>query len=135
MCYNTMFKHSYICLYLCWNKLVPLVKNKCGNLSDSNNYRPVAIVNCGAPPWLTVAYWTTDPYHPCSNYGLSIPEITFGCRSAHLSYHVHKSGHETPIIIAIANCIFKVFEGILLKEFCGHVTVKLALSLDTPLIL
>ena len=27
--------------------------------------------------------------------------ITFGGRSAHLTYHVHKSGHKTPIIIII----------------------------------
>ena len=26
-------------------KIIPLVKNKCGKLSDKNNYRPVAIAN------------------------------------------------------------------------------------------
>ena len=26
-------------------KIIPLVKNKCGKLSDKNNYRPVAISN------------------------------------------------------------------------------------------
>ena len=24
--------------------IVPVIKNKCGNLADSNNYRPIAIV-------------------------------------------------------------------------------------------
>ena len=46
MCFNTMLKHSYMPASLLESVIVPLVKNKCGNLSDSNNYRPIAIANC-----------------------------------------------------------------------------------------
>ena len=27
--------------------IVPIIKNKCGNLSDSNNYRPIMISSYG----------------------------------------------------------------------------------------
>ena len=53
---------------------------------------------------LAVACWITDHYHPCSILGVGISEgcfITFGGRSVHLAYHVHKSGRKTSIIIII----------------------------------
>ena len=34
-------------------------------------------------------------------FRLSLRLITFGGRSAHLAYHVHKSGHKTSIIIIV----------------------------------
>ena len=37
--------HCYLPQGLMDTKIIPLVKNKCGKLSDKNNYRPVAISN------------------------------------------------------------------------------------------
>ena len=37
--------HGYLPQGLMDTKIIPLVKNKCGKLSDKNNYRPVAISN------------------------------------------------------------------------------------------
>ena len=39
----TFLTHGYIPKSLMETTIVPIVKNKCGNLSDSNNYRPIAI--------------------------------------------------------------------------------------------
>ena len=58
---------------------------------------------------LAVSCGTTYHYHPCSNLCVGISEgwfifltfITFGGRSAHLAYRVHKSGRKTPIINAL----------------------------------
>ena len=36
--------HGYLPSTLIKTTIVPMVKNKSGNLSDSNNYRPIAIV-------------------------------------------------------------------------------------------
>ena len=36
---------AFITKCLLYSKIIPLVKNKCGKLSDKNNYRPVAISN------------------------------------------------------------------------------------------
>ena len=38
-----MFKHSYMSQSMINSIIVPLIKNKCGNLTDKNNYRPIAL--------------------------------------------------------------------------------------------
>ena len=46
MCLNTMLKHSYMPASLLESVILPLVKNKCDNPSDSNNYGHTVTVNC-----------------------------------------------------------------------------------------
>ena len=43
ICYTCMFKHSYMPQSTINSIIVPLVKNKCSNLTDKNNYRPIAL--------------------------------------------------------------------------------------------
>ena len=43
MCFTLFFTHCYLPLSMIETSIVPIVKNKCGNLSDSNNYRPIAL--------------------------------------------------------------------------------------------
>ena len=38
-----MLKHCYLPPTMLDSVIIPLVKNKCGDLSDNNNYRPIAI--------------------------------------------------------------------------------------------
>ena len=45
-CFDTMLKHSYTPASLLEYVILPLVTNISGNLSDSNNNRPIAIANC-----------------------------------------------------------------------------------------
>ena len=45
VCFSAMLIHGYMPQGLMDTKIIPLVKNKCGKLSDKNNYRPVAISN------------------------------------------------------------------------------------------
>ena len=45
VCFSAMLIHGYMPQGLMDSKIIPLVKNKCGKLSDKNNYRPVAISN------------------------------------------------------------------------------------------
>ena len=40
LCFSLCLTHGYLPKSL---TIVPIVKNKCGNLSNSNNYRPIAI--------------------------------------------------------------------------------------------
>ena len=39
LCFTLFFSHSYMPSSMIETIIVPIVKNKCGNLSDSNNYR------------------------------------------------------------------------------------------------
>ena len=43
ICFTCMFTHCYMPSSVIKSIIVPLVKNKCGNLADKNNYRPVAL--------------------------------------------------------------------------------------------
>ena len=42
-CFTCMFKHSYLPSAMLDSVIIPLVKNKCGDVSDISNYRPIAI--------------------------------------------------------------------------------------------
>ena len=42
-CFSLCFTHSYMPKDMIETTMVPIIKNKCGNLADSNNYRPIAI--------------------------------------------------------------------------------------------
>ena len=62
-----MFKHSYIPQSMTNSIIVPLVKNKCGNLTDKNNYRPIALSSITSKVFehiilqrLEEYLWTTD---------------------------------------------------------------------------
>ena len=41
ICYTCMFKHCYMPQSIINSVIVPLVKNKSGDLTDKNNYRPI----------------------------------------------------------------------------------------------
>ena len=43
LCFSLGLSHGYIPTALIETTIVPIVKNKSGNLSDSNNYRPIAL--------------------------------------------------------------------------------------------
>ena len=67
ICYTCMFKHSYMLQSMINSIIVPLVKNKCGNLIDKNNYRPIALSSITSKVFehiillrLEKYLWTTD---------------------------------------------------------------------------
>ena len=43
LCFTICLSHGYLPTALIETTIVPIVKNKSGNLSDSNNYRPIAL--------------------------------------------------------------------------------------------
>ena len=43
ICFTCMFKHCYLPVSMLDSAVVPLVKTKNGDMSDKNNYRPIAL--------------------------------------------------------------------------------------------
>ena len=62
-----MFKQSYMPQSMINSIIVPIVKNKCGNLTGKNNYRPIALFSIAPKVFehiillrLEEYLWTTD---------------------------------------------------------------------------
>ena len=56
--------------------MVPIIKNKCGDHSDSNNYRPIALATLMSKVFESVVLFKCEKYlHSCDNQ--------FGFKSEH----------------------------------------------------
>ena len=67
ICFPCMFKHSYLPVSILDSVIVPLSKNKNGDLSDKKNYRPTALSSVISKMFENVILyriekypWTTD---------------------------------------------------------------------------
>ena len=45
LCFSVCLSHGYLPPAMIKTTIVPIVKNKCGNISESNNYRPIALAS------------------------------------------------------------------------------------------
>ena len=43
LCFSVCLSHGYLPPDMIKTTIVPIVKNMCGNISDSNNYQPIAL--------------------------------------------------------------------------------------------
>ena len=94
ICYMCMFKHSYMPQSMINSIIVPLVKNKCGKLTDKNNYRPIALSSITSKVFENIILlrleeyiWTTD-----NQFGF-------------------KSGHSTGLCIYALSELIEYFKG------------------------
>ena len=68
LCFSLCFTHGYMSLDMIKTTIVPVIKNKCGNLADSNNYRPIAIATYVSKLYeFTILYKCEDFLNTCDN--------------------------------------------------------------------
>ena len=68
LCFSLCFTHGYMPLDMIKTTIVPVIKNKCSNLADSNNYRPIAIAPIVSKLYeSTVLYKCKDLLNTCDN--------------------------------------------------------------------
>ena len=65
--FTCMFKHCYILHCMIFSVIIPLIKKKCGDQTDKNNYRPIALSSIISKVFehliverLEVYLWTND---------------------------------------------------------------------------
>ena len=68
LCFSLCLTHGYMPLDMIKTTIVPVIKNKCGNLADSNNYRPIAIATIVSKLYeSTILYKCEDFLKTCDN--------------------------------------------------------------------
>ena len=101
VCFTCMFTHSYMPSSMIKSIIVPLVKNKCGNLADKNNYRPIALSSIASKVFehvilcrLEEYLWTNDnqfgfkPSHSTDLYVYTLTEFIEYFKSRSTSIYV-----------------------------------------------
>ena len=76
MCFTLCLAHRYLPPAMIETTIVPIVKNKSGNLSDSSNYRPIALATIISKMFESVLLLK------CAEY-LSTSDNQFGFKSCH----------------------------------------------------
>ena len=68
LCFSLCLTHEYMPLDMIKTTIVPVIKNKCGNLADSNNYWPIAIATIVSKLYeSTILYKCEDFLKTCDN--------------------------------------------------------------------
>ena len=76
LCFSACIVHGYLPASMIETTIVPIIKNKCGDLSDSNNYRPIALATIMSKVFESVLLFKCEKYlHTCDNQ--------FGFKSEH----------------------------------------------------
>ena len=101
-CFTCMFKHSYLPSAMLDSVIIPLVKNKCGDLSDISNYRPIAISCIVSKIFENVILlrieeylWTTD-----NQFGFKAHHSTDLCVYALTEFIEHFKNRSTSVYLA-----------------------------------
>ena len=68
LCFSLFLTHGYMPLDMIKTTIVPVIKDKCGNLADGNNYRPIAIATIVSKLYeSTILYKCEDFLMTCDN--------------------------------------------------------------------
>ena len=62
ICFTCMFKHCYLPISMLDSVIAPLVKNRNGDLSDKNNYRPIALSSVISKVFENVILYRLEEY-------------------------------------------------------------------------
>ena len=129
--FTCMFTNSYMPSSMIKSIIVPLVKNKCGNLADKNNYRPIALSSIASKVFehvilcrLKEYLWTND-----NQFGFNPSHSTDLCVYALTEFIEYFKSRSTSIYVAFLDAS-KAFDKI------SHWTLfKKMIDRDVPIYL
>ena len=113
ICFTCMFTHCYMPSSMIKSIIVPLVKNKCGNLADKNNYRPIALFSTSSKVFEHVILFRLEDY-PWTNdnqFGFKRSHSTNLCVDALTELIEYFKSQSTSICVAFLD-VSKAFDKI-----------------------
>ena len=100
--FTRIFKHCYIPQCMINSVIIPLVKNKCGDQTDKNNYRPIALSSIISKVFehviaerLEVYLWAND-----NRFGYKSGHSTDLCIYALTEFIEYIKNHSTSVYVA-----------------------------------
>ena len=96
--FNLFVKFSYLPSSFMQSVMIPLVKNKCGDLSDLNNYRAIALSSATSKvlECIIARFLTTDSEMDCFQFGFKAGHSTSLCTSVFkqtVEYYTSQGSH------------------------------------------
>ena len=68
LCFSLCMSHGHIPQSLIRTTIVPIIKNKAGNLSSGNNYRPIALATVISKVFESLILLRCEQFFDCSRY-------------------------------------------------------------------
>ena len=99
--FNAMLTHGYICDSLMDTIIVPIIKNKSGNIGDKNNYRPVALGTAISKLFELVLLDKIElyMYTTCNQFGFKDKHSTDLCLFTFRQIVEYYNSHSSPVFI------------------------------------
>ena len=105
VCFTCMFKHCYLPISMLDSVIVPLVKNRNGDLSDKNNYRPIALSSVISKVFENVILYRLEEYLWTTNnqFGYKAGHYADLCVYALTEFIEYFKGRSTSVWVAFSN--------------------------------
>ena len=103
MCFSECLSHGYLTPDMINTTIVTIVKNRCGNISESNNYRPIALATIISKLFESVLLLKCEDYlSTCSNQcGFKKGHSTDLCISALKEYIEYYKNRNTSVFVTM----------------------------------
>ena len=103
LCFSVCLSHGYLPPAMIKTTIVPIVKNKCGNISESNNYRPIALATIISKLFESVLLVKCEDYlSTCSNqFGFKKGHSTDLCIYALKEYIEYYKNRNTSVFVTM----------------------------------
>ena len=125
ICFTCMFKHCYLPISMLDSVIVPLVKNRNGDLSDKNNYRPIALSSVISKVFENVILYRLEEYLWTTNnqFGYKAGHSTDLCVYALIEFIEYFKRRSTSVYVAFldaSKAFDKINHWILFKKLIAR---------------
>ena len=129
LCFSVCLSHGYLPPAMIKTTIVPIVKNKCGNISESNTYRPIALATIISKLFESVLLVKCEDYlSTCSNqFGFKKGHSTDLCIYPLKEYIEYYKNRKTSVFVSMLDAS-KAFDRV---NFC--LLFQKLLSRNVPL--